>query len=102
MSAPVPPGDPSGWRPDTVAVRGGLRRSEFAETAEALYLTQGYVYASAAEAEASFAGEIDHYVYSRYGNPTVSVFEERLAALEGAEALIEGFGAASGRPARSF
>ena len=86
MSAPVPPGDPSGWRPDTVAVRGGLRRSEFAETAEALYLTQGYVYASAAEAEASFAGEIDHYVYSRYGNPTVSVFEERLAALEGAEA----------------
>ena len=73
------------WRPDTLAVRGGLERSRFDETAEALYLTQGYVYESAAAAEAAFEGEIDHYTYSRYGNPTVKAFEERLRLLEGAE-----------------
>lgn len=73
------------WRPDTKAVRGGIRRSDFAETSEGLFLTQGYVYESAAEAELAFAGEVDHYVYSRYGNPTVSMFEERLRLLEGAE-----------------
>ena len=73
------------WRPDTLAVRGGLERSRFNETAEALYLTQGYVYESAAAAEAAFEGEIDHYTYSRYGNPTVKAFEERLRLLEGAE-----------------
>lgn len=71
---------------DTRAVRGGLRRSEFDETAEALFLTSGYVYATAAEAEAAFAGDIDRYIYSRYGNPTVSTFQERLRLLEGAEA----------------
>jgi O-succinylhomoserine sulfhydrylase len=74
------------WRPDTLAVRGGLMRSGFAETSEALFLTQGYVYDSAAQAEASFAGEEDHYIYSRYGNPTVSMFEERLRLLEDAPA----------------
>jgi len=74
------------WRPDTLAVRGGLARTELAETSEALFLTQGYVYASAAEAEGAFSGEVEHYVYSRYGNPTVSVFEERLRLLEGAPA----------------
>jgi O-succinylhomoserine sulfhydrylase len=83
-------------RPDTLAVRGGLHRTHFDETAEALFLTQGYVYASAAEAEASFAGEVEHYVYSRYGNPTVSAFEERLALLEGAE---DCFATASGMAA---
>ena len=77
---------PPAWRPDTLAVRGGLARTELAETSEALFLTQGYVYASAAEAEGAFAGEVEHYVYSRYGNPTVSVFEERLRLLEGAPA----------------
>jgi O-succinylhomoserine sulfhydrylase len=70
----------------TLAVRGGTRRSPFAETAEGLFLTSGYVYRSAAEAEAAFAGDIDRFVYSRYGNPTVSMFEERLRLLEGAEA----------------
>ena len=89
-----PAGEP--LRPDTLAVRGGLRRTGFDETAEALFLTQGYVYASAAEAEAAFAGEIDHYVYSRYGNPTVRAFEERLALLEGAE---DCFATASGMAA---
>jgi O-succinylhomoserine sulfhydrylase len=74
------------WRPDTLAVRGGLARTELAETAEALFLTQGYVYDSADQAEAAFAGQVDHYVYSRYGNPTVSIFEERLRLLEGAPA----------------
>jgi O-succinylhomoserine sulfhydrylase len=78
--------DPEGMRPDTLAVRGGLLRSEFEEMAEALYLTQGYVYPRAADAEAAFAGELDRYVYSRYGNPTVTMFEERLRLLEGAEA----------------
>jgi O-succinylhomoserine sulfhydrylase len=64
-------------------VRGGLARSGFDETAEALYLTQGYVYETAAQAEAAFAGEVDHYIYSRYGNPTVRTFEERLRLIEG-------------------
>jgi O-succinylhomoserine sulfhydrylase len=80
------PGRDRGPRPDTLAVRGGLARSDRAETAEALFLTQGYVYASAGEAEAAFAGEVEHFVYSRYGNPTVSIFEERLRLLEGAPA----------------
>ncbi len=75
-----------GWRPDTLAVRGGLRRSGFDETAEAMYLTSGYVYSSAAEAESAFKGDIDRYVYSRYGNPTVTTFEERLRLIEGAPA----------------
>lgn len=74
------------WSPDTLAVRGGLARTGFDETAEALFLTSGYVYGSAAEAEAAFTGDVDRYVYSRYGNPTVSTFEERLRLMEGAEA----------------
>jgi len=74
------------WRPDTVAVRGGLTRSTFDETSEALFLTSGFVYGSAEEAEAAFADETDRYIYSRYGNPTIAMFEERLRLLEGAEA----------------
>lgn len=77
---------PRGVRPATLAVRGGHQRSEFQETSEALFLTQGYVYDSAAEAEAAFSGDVDRFVYSRYGNPTVHTFEERLRLLEGAEA----------------
>ena len=83
-------------RPDTLAVRGGLVRSQFNETSEALFLTQGYVYDGAAQAEAAFAGESDRFLYSRYGNPTVSTFEERLRLLEGAEAA---FATASGMSA---
>ncbi|HYX03012.1 MAG TPA: O-succinylhomoserine sulfhydrylase [Reyranella sp.] len=78
--------DQSTWRPQTRAVRGGQLRSNFDETSEALYLTSGYAYSSAEEAEATFKGESTHYQYSRFGNPTVSMFENRLAALEGAEA----------------
>ena len=74
------------WRPDTLAVRSGLARSGFEETAEALYLTSGFVYDSAEAAEAAFSGESDRFVYSRYGNPTTAMLQERLAALEGAEA----------------
>jgi len=73
-------------RPATNLVRGGLTRSPFEETAEALYVTSGYVYDRAEEAEAAFKGDLQRYVYSRYGNPTVKMFESRLAALEGAEA----------------
>ena len=75
--------DPAALRPDTLAVRGGLNRSNFDETSEGLFLTQGYVYPRAADAEAAFAGELDRFVYSRYGNPTVGMFEERLRLLEG-------------------
>ncbi len=87
---------PDHLHPQTVAVRGGLARSGFDETAEALYLTSGFVYASAAQAEAAFKDEVEHYIYSRYGNPTVSVFEERMRLLEGAEAC---FATASGMAA---
>ena len=73
-------------RPDTQAVRGGLARSGFDETSEGLFLTSGYVYATAQEAEAAFKDEIDRFVYSRYGNPTVAMFQERMRLLEGAQA----------------
>jgi O-succinylhomoserine sulfhydrylase len=73
-------------KPDTILVRGGLLRSDLDETAEALFLTSGYVYGSAEEAEAAFEGESERYIYSRYGNPTVTMFQERLRLLEGAEA----------------
>ncbi|MGO0577589.1 O-succinylhomoserine sulfhydrylase [Ornithinimicrobium panacihumi] len=73
-------------RPDTLAVRGGLMRSSFDETSEALYSTSGYVYGSAEEAESAFAEEIDRFVYSRYGNPTVAMLEERIRLMHGAEA----------------
>ena len=77
---------PEGVSQATIGVRGGLLRSAFEETAEGLFLSSGYVYASAAEAEKAFTGDIDRYVYSRYGNPTISMFEERLRLIEGAPA----------------
>src|SRR5476651_863758 len=75
---------PGKWRKRTLAVRGGVMRSPFQETSEALYMTSGYAYESSEEAEARFKGEIGGYQYSRFGNPTVSMFEERMALLEGA------------------
>jgi len=83
-------------RRSTNLVRGGLMRSQFGETSEALFLCSGFVYDNAAEAEARFKGEAEGYVYSRYGNPTVAMFEERMALLEGAEAC---FATASGMAA---
>ena len=73
-------------RPATLLVRGGTMRSNHDETAEALFLTSGFVYDSAEQAEATFAGNATHYQYSRFGNPTVAMLEQRLALLEGAEA----------------
>ena len=87
---------PDGVSQATIGVRGGLLRSGFEETAEAMFLTSGYVYPSAAVAEKSFTGELDHFVYSRYGNPTVTMFEERLRLIEGAPAA---FATASGMAA---
>ena len=74
------------YRPETRLVHAGTLRSEFNETSEALYLTQGYVYESAEACEARFSGKIPGYVYSRYSNPTMTMFEQRMASLEGAEA----------------
>ena len=76
----------SSLRPATVLVHGGTKRSSYGETAEALFLTSGFVYDDAEQAEATFKGEVSHYQYSRFGNPTVTMLEERLAQLEGAEA----------------
>ncbi|QFS89591.1 O-succinylhomoserine sulfhydrylase [Mycobacterium sp. THAF192] len=95
-SVRIPAPLPDGVSQATVGVRGGLLRSGFEETAEAMFLTSGYVYESAADAEKAFTGDIDRYVYSRYGNPTVSMFEERLRLLEGAPAC---FATASGMSA---
>ncbi len=80
-----PKENPALWSAATKQVRGGISRSAFGETAEALYLTQGFVYDTAEEADALFAGETQGFVYSRYANPTVRMFEERLALIEGAE-----------------
>ncbi|MGH6872803.1 MAG: O-succinylhomoserine sulfhydrylase [Rhizomicrobium sp.] len=74
---------PGKWRARTQAVRGGQTRTPFQETSEALFLTSGYAYDAAEEAEARFKGEASGYQYSRFGNPTVTMFEERMAALEG-------------------
>jgi O-succinylhomoserine sulfhydrylase len=78
--------DPRSWGDATKLVRGGLDRSKHGETSEALFLNSGFVYDEPETAEKRFAGEDDGYVYGRYGNPTVTMFEERLALLEGAEA----------------
>lgn len=87
---------PPGVGPDTLAVQGGVARSAFQETSEGLYLTSGYIYDSAEEAERAFNGEEPRFVYSRFGNPTVAMFQERLRLLDGAEAC---FGTASGMAA---
>ena len=78
--------NPLGWGDSTKLVRGGTQRSEHGETSEAIYLTSGYVYDDPESAESRFAGEEEGYVYGRYGNPTVSMLEERFRLLEGAEA----------------
>src|SRR6516225_3595102 len=74
------------YRPETQLVHAGALRSQFGETSEALFLTQGYVYDSALSAEKRFKNEEPGYQYSRFSNPTVSMFEQRMAALEGAQA----------------
>ena len=87
----------SEWNTRTKLVHEGIRRSQYGEVSEAIFLTQGFVYDTAEAAEARFiqSGD-DEFIYARYGNPTVRMFEERIAALEGAE---DGFATASGMAA---
>ncbi|MGZ9723043.1 O-succinylhomoserine sulfhydrylase [Rhizobium miluonense] len=73
------------WRPATQLVHGGTLRSQFSETSEAIYLTQGFVYDTSEAAEARFRGETEGFIYARYGSPTNDMFEKRMCALEGAE-----------------
>ncbi|NQV83434.1 MAG: O-succinylhomoserine sulfhydrylase [Rhodospirillales bacterium] len=80
--------NPDQWRLATRLVRGGTERTPFGETSEGLFLTSGYVYDSPEEAEAAFTGDVKRYMYSRYSNPTVTMFEKRLALLEGAETCV--------------
>ena len=87
---------PETWGEATKLVRGGTNRSEHGETSEAMFLNSGFVYPDAETAERRFAGEDQGYVYARYGNPTVTMFEDRLRLLEGAEAC---YGTASGMAA---
>jgi O-succinylhomoserine sulfhydrylase len=86
MKKDVKSSSPARWGENTKLVRGGLDRSPHGETSEALFLNSGFVYDEPETAEKRFAGEDDGYVYGRYGNPTVTMFEERLRLLEGAEA----------------
>src|SRR5581483_10159453 len=86
MSAPKTASKPRKYRPETELVHAGILRSQFGETSEALFLTQGYVYDSSAQAERRFKNEDPGFQYSRFANPTVAMFEERMAAFEGAEA----------------
>src|SRR3990170_4191000 len=72
------------WHEATKLVHAGTLRSQFGETSEAIFLNSGYVYASAEQAEARFKGDEGGFVYSRYANPTVAMFEARMCALEGA------------------
>src|ERR1700756_605230 len=74
------------YRPETRLVHSGNLRSQFGETSEALFLTQGFVYETAEQCEARFKGEEPGFLYSRFSNPTVAMFEKRMAAFEGAEA----------------
>jgi O-succinylhomoserine sulfhydrylase len=76
------------WRQSTCLVRGGTERSLFNETSEGLFITSGFVYSSPEEAEKAFTGDIKRYQYSRFANPTLSMFEKRLALLEGAETCV--------------
>ncbi len=88
----------SGWRTRTLLTHEGIRRSQFGELSEAIFLTQAFAYPSAEAAEARFTGEDPGFIYARYSNPTVAMFEDRLAAPEGAEAC---FATASGMAAVS-
>src|SRR5210317_1874549 len=85
------------WTPRTKLVHAGIKRSQYGELSEAIFLTQGFAYETAEQAEARFieAGP-DEFIYARYGNPTVAMFEQRMASLEGAE---DAFATASGMAA---
>ena len=101
MSKSSSPNGRTPWRAATQLIRGGTHRSPYGETSEAMYLTSGFVYDSAEAAEARFIGEQPGFIYSRYGNPTVAMFEERMALLEGPhrDGTIAARGVASGMAA---
>src|SRR6476469_10338748 len=86
MADSTPASSTARYRPETRLVHSGTLRSQFGETSEALFLTQGFVYDTAEACEARFKGEEPGYLYSRFSNPTVAMFEQRMAAFEGAEA----------------
>ena len=86
MTSPRKSRDPKTLRPATQLIHGGSMRSGFGETSEALFLTQGYLYDTMELAEARFKGDDPGFIYSRFANPTVSMFERRMALIEGAEA----------------
>src|SRR6202042_441266 len=104
MTSPRKSRDPKTLRPSTQLIHGGSLRSAFEETSEALFLTQGYLYDTMELSEARFKGEDPGFIYSRFANPTVSMFERRMALLEGAEGNSERDGRRHGRthgPAQS-
>ena len=74
------------WRWQTRMVRGGTRRSQFQETSEAIFMTSGFIYTEAEQAEAAFKNENDCFIYGRFANPTVEMFQDRMCLAEGAEA----------------
>jgi O-succinylhomoserine sulfhydrylase len=86
VSTPRPVPDAASLRPETRLIHSGILRSQFGENAETLYLTQSFVYDTAEQSAARFKGEDDGFIYSRFSNPTVAMFEERIRAVEGAEA----------------
>src|SRR5947199_8525340 len=86
MTSPRKSRDPKTLRPATCLVHGGSMRSQFEETSEAMFLTQGYLYDTMEIAEARFKGDAPGFIYSRFANPTVAMFEQRMALLEGAQA----------------
>jgi O-succinylhomoserine sulfhydrylase len=86
VKTPRPVPEAASLRPETRLIHSGILRSQFGENAEALYLTQSFVYDTAEQSAARFKGEDDGFIYSRFSNPTVAMFEERIRAVEGAEA----------------
>src|SRR5258705_1564964 len=84
--AKAPASSTAGYRPETRLVHSGSLRSQFGETSEALFLTQGFVYDTAEQCEARLKGDEPGFLYSRFSNPNVSMFERRMIALEGAQA----------------
>ena len=86
MSDPTKTTNPENWAPETLLVHGGTLRSQWGETSEAMFLTQSFVYQTAEQAEARFKDEDPGFIYSRFSNPTVAMFEERMRLMEGSEA----------------
>ena len=100
MTSPRKSRDPKTLRPATQLIHGGSMRSRFDETSEALFLTQGYLYDTMELAEARFKGDDPGFIYSRFANPTVSMFERRMALLEGIQTGLLAHGVCSSAASR--